>query len=66
MKDGTDPLSRICTKQQETIDHLISGCPELAKVEYSQRHDKVAYDIHCGICWQYNIEVNANYYEHVP
>ena len=38
LKDGTDPLCRICTKQQETIDHLILGCPELAKVEYTQRH----------------------------
>ena len=66
MKDGTDPLCRICTKQQETIDHLISGCPELAKVEYTQRHNNVAFYIHWGICKHYNIEVSAKYYEHEP
>ncbi|XP_028512939.1 uncharacterized protein LOC114574468 [Exaiptasia diaphana] len=31
LKDGTDPMCRICGKNQETIDHLVSGCSELAK-----------------------------------
>ena len=29
MKNG-DPRCRICTQYEETIDHLISGCPTLA------------------------------------
>ena len=66
LKDGTDPLCRICTKQQETIDNLISGCPELAKVEYTQRHNNVTSYIHWGICKHYNIEVRAKYYEYEP
>ena len=29
VKDGTSPLCRICHKHEETVDHIISGCPEL-------------------------------------
>ena len=31
LKDGTDPMCRICGQFQETGDHLVSGCPEIAK-----------------------------------
>ena len=34
LKDGPDPKCRICGQFQETVDHLVSGCPELAKTEY--------------------------------
>ena len=33
IKDGTSPLCRMCNKYDETIDHIVSGCPELAKTE---------------------------------
>ena len=33
IKDGTDPHCRICNKSHETIGHIVSGCPELAKTE---------------------------------
>ena len=66
LKDGTDPLCIICTKQQETIDHLVSGCSELPKKEYTQRHNKIAAYVHWGICKHYGIEVNDKYYERNP
>ena len=31
----------LCKQHEETIDHLASGCPILAKNEYLMRHDKV-------------------------
>ena len=31
VKDGTSPLCRICYKHEETVDHIISGCPELSR-----------------------------------
>ena len=46
IKNGTDPNCRICGRFQETVDHIISGCPELAKTEYVHRHDKVAAYVH--------------------
>ena len=46
MKDGTDPQCRICGKYEETINHIISGCPELAKTEYIHRHNKASSYLH--------------------
>ena len=66
LKDGTNPMCRICSKQQETIDHLVSGCSELAKTEYTQRHNRIAAYIHWKICKHYNIKVTDKYYEHEP
>ena len=54
------------SKQQETIDHLISGCSELAKTEYIQRHNRTAAYIHWKMCKHYNIKVTDKYYEHEP
>jgi hypothetical protein len=34
---------RLCKEYEETIDHLISGCPTVAKNEYIIRHDKSMY-----------------------
>ena len=38
IKDCSSPLCRMCNKYDETIDHIVSGCPELAKTEYIHRH----------------------------
>jgi len=36
IKGGTDPMCKICNRYQETRDHIVSGCSELAKTEYIQ------------------------------
>jgi len=66
LKDGTDPMCRICGQFQETVDHLVSGCPELAKTEYIQRHVKAAAYLHWTIYKHYNIKVQDKHYEHEP
>ena len=66
IKDGTDPHCRLCNKSQETIDHIISGCPELAKTEYIHRHNKVATHLHWNICREYNVDTVDKWYEHEP
>ena len=66
MKDGTDPQCRICGKYEETINHIISGCPELAKTEYIHRHDKAASYLHWEICKEYKIKTAEKWYEHQP
>ena len=49
IKHSTDPMCRACNTYEETIDHIVSGCPECAKTEYIQRHKAVAYIyIHSG------------------
>ena len=65
-KDGTSPLCSICHKQEETADHIISGCPELAKPDYLERHNKAAAYIHWKACQHCSIKVPERLYEHKP
>ena len=66
LKIHNDPMCRICGKFEETIDHIVSGCPELAKTEYIARHDKVAAYIHWEICKKYGLETPSQWYKHQP
>ena len=64
MKNGADPRCRICIQYEETIDHLISGCPTLAPNEYLNRHNRVAQYLHWNICKHYGAQHAGNWYEH--
>ena len=66
LNDGTDPMCRICGQFQEIINHIVAGCPELAKTEYLYRHDKAASYLHWNICKELNINVEEKWYEHEP
>ena len=61
-----DPKCRLCGRFDETIDILVSGCPELAKTEYTHRHNKAAAHMHWKICKEFGIEVKERWYEHDP
>ena len=41
LKEETDSKCRLCRQHEETVDHLISRCPILAKNEFLMRHDRV-------------------------
>ena len=57
-------MCRICGPYQGTIDHIVAGCPELAKTEYLHRHDKAASYLHWNMCKELNINVEEKWYEH--
>jgi len=61
-----NPKCRLCGRFDETIDHLVFGCPELAKTEYIHRHNKTAAHMHWKICKEFGIEVKDRWYEHEP
>ena len=65
-KPDVDPKCRLCGRFDETNDHLVSGCPELAKTEYIHRHNKAAAHMHWKICKEFGIEVKERWYEHEP
>ena len=48
LKDCTNATCPICG--QETVDHIVAGCPELAKSEYIHTHNKAAVYLHWNIC----------------
>ena len=66
VKDGTSPLCRMCNRCEETVDHIISGIPELVKPDDLERHNKAAAYIHWKICQHYSIEVPERWYKHKP
>ena len=59
-------MCRNCGQFQETVNHLVSGCPELAKPEYIQRHNKAAAYLHWTICKHHNIKLQDKHCEHGP
>ena len=42
----TDSKRRLCQQFDETIDHIISAFPILAKEQYTKRHDRVCVQLH--------------------
>ena len=55
LKDGADPRYQVCAYSEETIDHVISGCPTIVNTEYLQRHDRISKFIHWTLCKHYKI-----------
>ena len=46
---------RLCKKSRETIHHVISGCNQLAKKEYLERHNNVAKEVYITIAEYTNL-----------
>jgi hypothetical protein len=66
LKQEIESRCHLCKQYEETIDHLISGCPTLAKNEYIIRHDKVCTQLHYSIYRKLGIEPAENWYSHIP
>jgi hypothetical protein len=63
----TDSKWRLCQQFDETIDHIISACPIMAKEKYIKRHDKVCAQLHFNICKETGVQLDKkHWYEHVP
>jgi hypothetical protein len=62
----TDSKCRLY-QHDETIDHIISVCPILAKEQYVKWHYKVSAQIHFNICKEIGVQLDKkHWYEHVP
>ena len=66
VQDGSNPSCRLCHQFDESIDHLISGCPVLAKTDYIKQHDRVTSYIRWLLCQHYNIPTTNKWFEHKP
>jgi len=59
--------NKLCQQFDETIDHVISACPILAKEQYIKRHDRVCAQLHFNICKETGVQLDKkHWYEHVP
>jgi hypothetical protein len=66
LKEEIESKCRLCTEYRETIGHLTSGCPILAKNEYIIRRDEVCTHLHYSICKTLGTETTENWYSHIP
>jgi hypothetical protein len=65
LKEEIENKCRLCKQPEETIDHITSGCPNLAKSEYLMRHDKVCAHLHYSICKALGFEMTDKWYTHM-
>jgi hypothetical protein len=63
----TDSKCRLCQQFDETIDHIISARPVLAKEQYIKRHDRGSAQLHFNICEETGVQLDKkHWYKHVP
>ena len=63
-KTSEHPLSRLCGRKCESVQHITRGCEKLAQKEYNRRHDNVAKKIHWDICKKNRLEHSEKQYEY--
>jgi hypothetical protein len=58
---------RLCKQFDETVEHIISACPVLAKEQHIQRHDTVCAELHFNICKEIEAQLDSeHWYKPVP
>ena len=55
---------RLCGDRDETIDHLISECYELAQKEYKTRHDRAVKVIRWELCKKLKFDPSTKWHMH--
>jgi len=67
LQTETDSKCRIGQQFDETVEHIISACPILAKEQYIKRHNKVCAQLHFNMCKEIGVKLNnKHWYDHVP
>ena len=56
----------MCREVDESIDHIVSGCSELAQKEYKRRHDNPGKLVHWKLARKCNFEAGDKWYQHGP
>jgi len=60
-------LCRLCQEHEESIQHLLSGCPVLASTSYLHRHNMVARVLHWHLSKCFKLPLSVKYwYDHQP
>ena len=60
------PQCQLCNSQGETVEHLVSGCTQLAVTQYKTRHDNVAKYLHWLLCSKYDMQREHHWWKHNP
>ena len=66
LKTTSDETCRRCGEFRETVEHIVSGCPELAQGVYLNRHNTIASYIHWWLCHREGLPCSKAWYDHTP
>jgi hypothetical protein len=58
----TDTKCRLYQQFDETMEHIISACPILAKEQYIKRHDRVCAQLDFNICEETGIKLDKKHW----
>ena len=58
LNTGTDSKCRLCQQFDETINHIISACPILAKEKYIKRHNRVRAQLNFNTCKETGVQLD--------
>jgi hypothetical protein len=61
-------IANVDSKQfDETVEHIISACPILAKEQYIKRHDTMCAQLHFNVSNEMGVKLDKEYWhDHVP
>jgi hypothetical protein len=62
LETETDSKCRLCKQFDETVEHIISACPILAKEQYMKRHGTVCAGLHVNICMEIGVKLNNEHW----
>ena len=60
------PTCCMCSVDPETVDHIVAGCSALAPMDYTDRHNQVAFIIQWDVCRYFGVPVESRWYQHHP
>jgi hypothetical protein len=67
LQTGKDSKCLLCHQFEETVDHIMSACPVLAKKQYIKRHDRMCAQLHFNTCKEIGVKLDSELWcEHVP
>jgi hypothetical protein len=65
-KTHNNSMCRLCKAQNETVQHIVSGCKMLAGTQYIHRHNQVAKYLHWNILRDLKQKVSDSWLKHEP
>ena len=60
------PTCCLCSVGLEKFDHIVAGCSALTPMDYTNRHNQVAFIISWDICHHFGVPVESRWYRHHP
>ena len=65
-KNGTVGKCRLCREQDETVNHIISGCKMLAATKYLYQHNLISTYLHWCLAKDMGVGVTPSWLMHRP